>query len=132
MITTVGDEDEDLESSLNLMTSSPASLALQTPPGNVDIESYDEASVIISGAISGALSSSDINATSLTPKSMRIGNVSLTEAEKMKASMSRDRSALARAVCWKAIMGTIGCRYFHETCSTTSPSRTVPPRPPLH
>jgi len=100
LITTVGDEDEDIESPSNSMTSSPASSALQTPPSNADIDGHDEASVVVSGGVNGGISSSGINATSFAPKSMRTGNVSSSEAEKIKASLSRDRSAFASAARW--------------------------------
>lgn len=79
------------------MTLSPASSALQTPPSNADIDGHDEASAVVTGGVNGGISSSGINATSFAPKLMRTGNVSSSEAEKIKALLSRDRSAFASA-----------------------------------
>lgn len=55
LITTAGDEDEDLESPSNLLTSSPARSALQAPPSNADIDGHDDASVIVPGSATSIL-----------------------------------------------------------------------------
>lgn len=95
LITTVGDEEEDeeVESPSNSMTSSPASSALQTPPSNADIDGRDEAGVIISGVGAGMVGSG-VFAQKQAPA------VSASDAARIKASLSRDRSTFASAARW--------------------------------
>lgn len=98
-ITTAGDKDEELESPSNSLTSSPASLALQTPPSNTNIDSRNEAIVVVPGATAstggimggnGMVAAATSAAAALAQKAAGLGT---TKAD-IKATLDLGRAAL--------------------------------------
>lgn len=97
LITTAGNKDEELESPSNSMTSSPASLALQMPLSNADIDGPDSASVVVLGATHGGIIAAA--SVSAMPKFMSTGSVNAIDVAKIKASLSR-HTGCASAAQW--------------------------------
>ena len=104
LLTSAGDEDEELESPSNSLTSSPASSALQTPPSNADIDGPDGANVVVAGAqASGGIigTTSGSAPTSTVPKIMQTGGVAAMDPAKIKVTLDRHgRPAFASAARW--------------------------------
>jgi hypothetical protein len=104
LLTSAGDEDEELESPSNSLTSSPASSALQTPPSNADIDGPDSAKVVVPGAQTngGIIGTTSGNAPASTiPKVMQTGGVGAMDPAKIKVTLDRHgRPAFASAARW--------------------------------
>jgi hypothetical protein len=105
LLTSAGDEDEELESPSNSLTSSPASSALQTPPSNADIDGPDSANVVVAGAhASGGIlgTTSGSAPASTVPKVMQTGGIGgAMDPAKIKVTLDRHgRPAFASAARW--------------------------------
>jgi hypothetical protein len=100
---TAGDEDEELESPSNSLTSNPVSSALQTPPSNADA---DSANVVVAGAHPGSGIIGTTNPSGGTPglsvpKVMQTGGVGASDPAKIKVTLDQHgRPASASAAQW--------------------------------
>lgn len=92
ILTSTGDdEDDEVDSPSNSLTSSPASSALNTPPSNADIDGPDSAKIVTSSGGMGGVSG--------VPKVMQTGGAGATD--KVKVTYDRlGRPAYASAVRW--------------------------------
>ena len=104
LLTSAGDEDEELESPSNSLTSSPASSALQTPPSNADIDGPDGTNVVVAGAqtAGGIIGTTNANFPASTfPKVMQTGGIAAMDPAKIKVTLDRlGRPAFASAARW--------------------------------
>ena len=79
LLTSAGDEDGELKSPLR---SSTASLVLQTPLSNADIDGPDGANVVVAGAqASGSMPASTV------PKIMQTGGIAVWDPAKIKVTL---------------------------------------------